>query len=83
MAKFSNAKVFTQLNASQGFWQMKLDEESSYLTTFTTPFGRFCHKRLLFGIKSAHEVYHKTISQRFYSIPNVDTSMDEHNYSWE
>ena len=36
-AKFSNAKVFTQLNASQGFWQMKLDEESSYLTTFTTP----------------------------------------------
>ena len=77
MAKFSNAKVFTKLDASQGFWQMKLDEESSYLTTFTTPFGRFRYKRLPFGIKSAPEVYHKTISRMFEDIPNVDTSMDD------
>ena len=59
MAQFSNARVFSKLDASQGFWQMKLSKESSYLTTFNTPFGRYRYTRLPYGIKSAPEVYHK------------------------
>lgn len=29
------------VDASKGFWQLKLSEESSKLTTFWTPFGRY------------------------------------------
>ena len=34
LPQLSKAKVFPVLDAKDGFWQVKLDEESSYLTTF-------------------------------------------------
>ena len=40
--KFANAKFFSKLDAKAGYWSIKLDEESQKLTTFQTPFGRYC-----------------------------------------
>ena len=77
MAQFSGAKYFSKLDASSGFWQLKLDEESSKLCCFNTPFGRYRFKRLPFGISSAPEVYHKTIHMLFEHVPGTDTSMDD------
>src|SRR4029434_2189831 len=37
--RLSEAKYFTVLDASAGFWQLKLDEASTRLCTFNTPFG--------------------------------------------
>ena len=39
--RLDKAKLFTVVGAKDGFWQKKLDLESSYKTTFTTPFGRY------------------------------------------
>jgi len=61
MSQFAGATVFSMLDSSQGFWQLKFDEPSSYLCTFNTPFGRYQYRRLPFGISSAPEVYHKTL----------------------
>lgn len=36
-----DAKVFSKLVAKSGFFQIKLDEASSLLTTFNTPVGRY------------------------------------------
>lgn len=36
---------------------VKLDEESSHLTTFHTPFCRYCWCRMPFGVNSAPEVF--------------------------
>ena len=55
VAEMPNANVFTVLDAVSGFWQVELDEESSKLCTFNTPFGRYRFTRLPFGIKSAPE----------------------------
>jgi len=38
--RLTNTKLFTVLDAKSGFWQVKPDEPSNYLTTFNTPFGR-------------------------------------------
>ena len=46
MSEMSEAKYFSKLDASNGYWQIKVDEESSKLLTFTTPFGRHRFKRL-------------------------------------
>lgn len=43
-------KHFTVLDLSKGFWQMELDKNSSDLTTFMTPFGRYRFNRVPFGI---------------------------------
>lgn len=54
-----------------GFWQMKLDEASSDLTTFMTPFGRFKFNRVPFGINSAPEMFQRNMVQIFGDLPNV------------
>lgn len=77
MSKFAGATIFSKLDASQGFWQIKLDEKSSKLTTFITPFGRYRFLRLPFGLSSAPEVYQKTLARLFEGVNNVDTSMDD------
>ena len=50
LAKLSGATVFSKLNASSGFWQIAVDDNSS---SFITPFGRFRFRRLPFGITDA------------------------------
>ena len=77
MAQFANAKWFSKLDASSGFWQLKLDQESSKLCTFITPFGRYRFLRLPFGISSAPEVYHRTVHQLFENMEGVNTTMDD------
>jgi len=47
------------LDASNGFWQVALDKESSDLTTFNTPLGRYKWLRLPFGLCSASEEYQR------------------------
>jgi hypothetical protein len=56
-SKLSGATCFSCLDAASGFYQIPLDEESQELTTFITPFGRYCFKRLPFGITSAPEIF--------------------------
>ena len=40
LPKLANAKLFSAIDAKDGFHQVKLDEQSSYHTMFWTPFGR-------------------------------------------
>ena len=57
LAKLSKSRVFSKLDANSGFWQLPLDKESRLLTTFITPYGRYCFNRPTFGITSAPEVF--------------------------
>lgn len=55
----SGAKVFSSLDAASRFWQIPLHPDSCRLTTFIMPFGRFCFRRLPFGISSAPEIFQR------------------------
>ena len=63
MFQMSGATIFSKLDASAGYWQVKIDETSSDLLAFNTPFGRFKFKRLPFGVHCASEVFSKRISE--------------------
>ena len=68
-SRMPNATVFSTLDARSGFWQIKLDHESSLLTTFSIPFGRFRILRMPFGITSASEVFQHAMEELFAGYP--------------
>ena len=53
----TKAKVFTIVDVSEAFYTIELDEDSSLLTTFCGPDGRYCYNRMPFGIASGPEEY--------------------------
>ena len=61
-ASLSKAKVFSVLDAKSGFWQVLLDEASSRLTTFNTPFGQYRWLCMPFGISSAPKEFQKRMN---------------------
>ena len=59
------------------FFQVPLDEVSQKVTTFTTPFGRFCFKRLPFGISLGPEVFQREMTHILSDIPGVICDIDD------
>ncbi|KAL9960046.1 hypothetical protein ACROYT_G033443 [Oculina patagonica] len=68
-SRMPNATVFSTLDARSGFWQIKLDYQSSLLTTFSTPFGRYRFLRMPFGLTSASEVFQRAMEELFAGYP--------------
>ena len=52
----SGATVFSKFDAKSGFWHIKLDDKSSYYTTFNTPFGRYRFLKMPYGITFGSQV---------------------------
>ena len=77
LAKLGNSRLFSKLDANSGFWQIPLDEESRLLTTFVTPFGRYCFNRLPFGISSAPEIFQRTLSRILEDLDGTICQMDD------
>ena len=76
LAQLDGVTVFTKLDCNSGFHQMPLHPESQELTTFITPFGRYCYKRLPFGISSGPEVFHREMTRILEGISGVICDID-------
>ena len=74
--RLSGAKSFTSLDACSGYWQLPVDEESSKLLTFNTPWGRYRFTRLPFGIAPAPDIYQREMDRLFAGIP-VEIIVDD------
>ena len=59
------------IDASSGYHNLKLDEKSSYLTTFACPFGRCRYKQFLFGAVPAGDMFQHKKGEKFSDMPNV------------
>lgn len=70
-SRVGKAKLFSTLDATCGFLQVPLTEESSNFTTFATPFGRNRFLRLPLGTCSAPEVYEQMMVQLFGDLEGV------------
>ena len=77
ISEMSDAQVFTKLDASHGYWQIKADNESASLLTFGTPFGCYRFKCLPFGIHSASEVFQVEVANIIAGIDGCTNSQDD------
>ena len=77
LAQLAGATVFSKLDTNSGFWQVPLASDSALLTTFITPFGRFCFHRLPFGITSAPEHFQRHMSEALQGLSGVVCMMDD------
>ena len=64
LPSLSKARVFSTFDAKDRFYQIGLVEESSKLTTFWTPLGRYHYLQMPFGINLAPEVFEHKLHKR-------------------
>ena len=61
--KFTHSCFFTKLDACHGYWSIILDQDSSLLTTFNSPFGRYHFLQLPFGLVCSQDIFQKKMDQ--------------------
>ncbi|GFR91547.1 transposon Ty3-I Gag-Pol polyprotein [Elysia marginata] len=69
--KFRDARYFSKLDAQHGYWAIHLDESSSKLTTFNSPFGRYRFLRLPFGLNVSQDIFQMKMDQILERCPST------------
>ena len=77
VTRIHGSKYFSTLDANMGYFQIKLSEESSYLTTFNTPFGRYRNRRMPMGAKCSSDKFQSALVGAFEGIPGVEVYQDD------
>ena len=69
--KLSGATHFSKLDARHGYWSIRLDEESSLMTTFNSPIGRYKFLRLPFGLNISQDVFQQKMDEILAECPGT------------
>ena len=73
----AKARVFCKVDLSHEYWHCDLDDESSLLTTFSTPFGQYRWTRLPFGLSASSEIFRKRFHQVLDGLLSVACIADD------
>ena len=57
--------LFSKLGVLDGYWNIKLNEESTLLTAFNTHKGRYRFLRMPLRLKMSQDIFHKKIDQTY------------------
>ena len=66
LCQMASAKYFSKLDASSGYWQLKLDEES-----------RYKFKRLPFGVNCASEIFQAEVTEIVEGLEGCANAQDD------
>ena len=77
LPQLAKAKVFRIVDATQGFTHVKLDKESSALTTFETPFSRYRWLRLPFGTSPSSEIFQAKMHETLNGLKGIACVADD------
>lgn len=78
LPEIQDAKVFTKLDIKDAYWHVRLDEDSSKLTTMITPFGfRVRWTRLPFGLCVSSEIFQRKLSEALQGLPGCLNVADD------
>ena len=74
---FHRAKIFSTFDIKDAFQTIRLTDESSFLTTMHTPWGRYRWTRLPFGISSAPEEFQRRLHDILCGMEGVVNIADD------
>ena len=57
--KLCGSTLYSKLDAKQGYWNVKWDEESSHWTPFNTHRGRYRFLRMPFGLSMSQDIFQR------------------------
>ena len=75
--KLNGAKYFTVVDSTSSFFNHMLDEESSKLTTFGTPFGHYRYLRMPMGASLSSDIYQYKVNSHLEGIENCMAITDD------
>ena len=75
--KLNGAKHFSVIDNTRSFFNHMLDEESSKLTTFGTPFGHYRYLRMPMGASLSSNIYQYKVNGHLEGIENCMAIMDD------
>lgn len=71
LPELSEARVFSTVDLKSGYWHCVLAPESSVLTTFATPYGRYRWCRLPFGLSASSEIFQKHLHHALENLEGI------------
>ena len=77
LPKLKGASLFSICDLKSGYHHCELDKESSRLTTFATPFGRYRWLWLPFGLKVSSEIFQKRLHQALEGLEGIQCIADD------
>ena len=75
--RLSAAKCFSLVNVKEGFLHIPLNDESSWMTTMHTSYGRYRWLRLPFGITSAPEEFQMRLKTALDGLDGIVSIADD------
>ena len=77
ISKVKGFKHVSKIDANSRFWTLPLDPSSQLLTTFDTPWGRFCFMKLPFGLCESQYFFQYYMDLNFENLTNAHIIADD------
>ena len=77
LASIHGSRLFTALDLTDAFWQVRLSDDSLPHSVVTTPFGLFQFRVMSFGLTDAPSTFQALLSHVLRGIPGVCVYLDD------
>ncbi|CAB3990866.1 Hypothetical predicted protein [Paramuricea clavata] len=77
LSKLNGATCFSIIDARSGYWNIKLDQQSSLYTTFNLPYERYRFLRFPFGLVCAQDIFQRKVDETFSGLAGVTGIADD------
>ena len=85
-SRLAQARIFSKLDLSKGFFQIPLDPSSRAYTAFATPLGLKQYRVVPFGLTTSPAVFNRVMRGILNGIPGVEVFVDDiliHSSTWQ